>query len=48
MKDKTNLLLERLELIKDFDAFFTKLLNDCYDHIEDLQEYIDKLESDKC
>lgn len=48
MKDKTELLLERLELIKDFDAFFHKLLNDCYDHIEDLQEYIDKLESDKC
>jgi hypothetical protein len=48
MKDKTNLILERLELYKDFDLYYQGLLNDCYNHIEDLQEYIDKLESDKC
>ena len=43
MKEKTELLLKRLELIKDADPFNKRLMNDCYDHFKALQEELDRL-----
>ena len=43
MKEKTELLLKRLELIKDSDPFNKRLMNDCYDHFKALQEELDRL-----
>ena len=43
MKEKTDLLLKRLELIKDSDPFNKRILNDCYDHFNTLQSEVDRL-----
>ena len=43
MNEKTNLLLKRLELIKDSDPFNKRILNDCYDHFNTLQSEVDRL-----
>ena len=43
MNAKTNQLIERLELYKDYDPYYRGLLNDCYNHIEDLQAEVDRL-----
>ena len=43
MKEKTDLLLKRLELIKDSDPFNKQILNDCYDHFNILQSEVDRL-----
>ena len=44
MKEKTKEMLDRLGLVKDLDAYHRKLLNDCYDHIDRLQDEVDRLE----
>ena len=43
MSEKTDLLLKRLELIKDSDPFNKRILNDCYDHFNTLQSEVDRL-----
>jgi len=43
VKEKTDLLLKRLELIKDSDPFNKRILNDCYDHFNTLQSEVDRL-----
>ena len=43
MNEKTDLLLKRLELIKDSDPFNKRILNDCYDHFKNLQSEVDRL-----
>ena len=43
MKEKTDLLLKRLKLIKDSDPFNKRILNDCYDHFNTLQSEVDRL-----
>jgi hypothetical protein len=43
VKEKTDLLLKRLELIKDSDPFNKQILNDCYDHFNILQSEVDRL-----
>ena len=43
MSEKTDLLLKRLELIKDSDPFNKRILNDCYDHFKTLQSEVDRL-----
>ena len=43
MKEKTDLLLKRVELIKDSDPFNKRILNDCYDHFNTLQSEVDRL-----
>lgn len=44
MKDVTNNLIKRLELIKDSDPFNKKILNDCFDHFKVLQSEIERLQ----
>ena len=43
MKEKTANLLQRLNLIKDSDPFNKRILNDCFDHVQTLQNEIDRL-----
>ena len=43
MKDATNNLIKRLDLIKDSDPFNKKILNDCFDHIKLLQSEVERL-----
>jgi|DEB0MinimDraft_10_1074344.scaffolds.fasta_scaffold00345_28 methyl-accepting chemotaxis protein len=43
LKDQTENLIKRLELIKDSDPFNKRILNDCYDHIKQLQDEVDRL-----
>ena len=43
MKETTNNLIKRLELIKDSDPFNKQILNDCYTHFKDLQDEVDRL-----
>jgi len=43
VKETTDLLLKRLELIKDSDPFNKRILNDCYDHFNTLQAEVDRL-----
>jgi len=43
MKDKTSSIMKSLELYKDYDLYYRGLLNDCYNHIEDLQAEVDRL-----
>ena len=43
MKEKTNNLLKRLELVKDIDPFNKKLLNDSYNLLQELQSEVDRL-----
>ena len=43
MKEKTNNLLKRLELVKDMDPFNRKLLNDSYNLLQELQSEVDRL-----
>jgi hypothetical protein len=43
MKDVTKNLVKRLELIKDSDPFNKQILNDCYLHIQSLQDEVDRL-----
>ena len=45
MKDETNNLIKRLELIKDSDPFNKRILNDCYLHIQSLQDEVERLQS---
>lgn len=44
MNEKTKKILERLDLLKNSDPFNKKLLHDCYDHIEKLQDEVDRLQ----
>ena len=44
MKDETKNLIKRLELIKDSDPFNKQILNDCYLHIQSLQDEVDRLQ----
>lgn len=44
MKDETNNLIKRLELIKDSDPFNKRILNDCYLHIQSLQDEVERLQ----
>ena len=43
MKDETARMVMRLHMIKDYDPYNKKILNDCYDHIQKLQEEVDRL-----
>jgi len=43
IKDKTDVILERLELYKDFDPYYQGLLNDCSTVIQGLQAEVDRL-----
>ena len=43
MKEKTENLIKRLELIKDSDPFNKRILNDCFDHFHTLQDEVDRL-----
>jgi hypothetical protein len=43
MKEKTTNLLQRLSLIKDSDPFNKRILNDCFDHFQTLQDEVDRL-----
>ena len=44
MKEKTDLLLKRLKLIKDSDPFNKRILNDCYEHFNTLQSEVERLQ----
>ena len=44
MKDATKNLINRLELIKDSDPFNKQILNDCYLHIQSLQDEVERLQ----
>jgi hypothetical protein len=44
VKDVTNNLIKRLELIKDSDPFNKRILNDCYLHIQSLQDEVERLQ----
>ena len=44
MKDATQNLIKRLELIKDSDPFNKRILNDCYLHIQSLQDEVERLQ----
>ncbi len=44
MKDETKNLVKRLELIKDSDPFNKQILNDCYLHIQSLQDEVERLQ----
>ena len=44
MKEKTELLLKRLELVKDIDPFNKQLLNDAYKTISTLQTEVERLQ----
>ena len=39
-----NTIIERLELIKDSDPFNKRILNDCYEIIQELENKIELLE----
>jgi len=43
LKEKTENLIKRLELIKDSDPFNKRILNDCHDHFKTLQDEVDRL-----
>lgn len=43
MNDKTVSIMKSLELYKDYDPYYRGLLNDCYNHIEDLQAEVNRL-----
>ena len=43
MKEKTTNLLQRLNLIKDSDPFNKRILNDCFNHVQTLQDEVDRL-----
>jgi len=43
MKEKTTNLLQRLNLIKDSDPFNKRILNDCFDHVQTLQNEVYRL-----
>ena len=43
VKNQTANLIKRLELIKDSDPFNKQILNDCYLHIQSLQDEVDRL-----
>jgi len=40
-----NILIKRLELIKDSDPFNKRLMNDCYDRILEMQSRLNELET---
>ena len=44
MKEKTTNLLQRLNLIKDSDPFNKRILNDCFDHVQTLQDEVERLQ----
>lgn len=44
MNDVTKNLIKRLELIKDSDPFNKQILNDCYLHIQSLQDEVERLQ----
>jgi peptidoglycan hydrolase CwlO-like protein len=44
VKEKTSLLIKRLELIKDSDPFNKQILNDCYEHVQSLQDEVERLQ----
>ena len=44
MKEETTNILQRLKLIKDSDPFNKRILNDCFDHFQVLQNEIERLQ----
>ena len=44
MKETTQLLIKRLELVKDSDPFNKRLMNDCFDHFKVLQSEVERLQ----
>ena len=44
MKETTQRLIKRLELVKDSDPFNKRLMNDCFDHFKVLQSEIERLQ----
>ena len=44
MKEKTQNLLKRLDLIKDSDPFNKRILNDCFTIIQELNTEIERLQ----
>lgn len=43
MKQRVEKILSRLDLVKDIDPYNKKLLNDCRDAVQDLQDEVDRL-----
>lgn len=43
LKETSETLVKRLELIKDSDPFNKRILNDCYEHVSALQSEVDRL-----
>ena len=43
LKDISDNLVKRLSIIKDSDPFNKRILNDCYEHISNLQSEVDRL-----
>ena len=43
LKETSDILVKRLELIKDSDPFNKRILNDCYEHVSALQSEVDRL-----
>ena len=44
MREETTNILQRLKLIKDSDPFNKRILNDCFDHFQVLQNEIERLQ----
>jgi len=44
LKEQTERLISRLELVKDIDPFNKKLLNDCHDIVQELQAEVERLQ----
>ena len=44
MREETANILQRLKLIKDSDPFNKRILNDCFDHFQALQNEIERLQ----
>jgi len=44
MNETTQLLIKRLELVKDSDPFNKRLMNDCFDHFKVLQSEVERLQ----
>ena len=44
LKEQTERLISRLELVKDVDPFNKNLLNDCHDIVKQLQSEVERLQ----
>ena len=43
MEHRVKKILSRLDLVKDIDPYNKKLLNDCRDVVQDLQDEVERL-----